>query len=162
MMCIQDKNTFKKTMLGSGILVCLFLAGCGDRSYYPVHPDLKNGLYDSAISDFNKAIEIDPKHDKAYNSRGNVYNVKGLFDLAISDFNEAIDINPKYADAYGNRGYAYSAKGLYDLAISDFNKAIAPYKLSRTEISELKTKLLNVRPPSGLKGFDDPILGRDT
>jgi len=63
-------------MLGSGILVCLFLAGCGDRSYYLGQADEASGLYDRAISDFNKAIEIDPKHAKAYNNRGNAYNNK--------------------------------------------------------------------------------------
>ena len=73
MICIQNKNTFKKTLLWSGMLVCLFLAGCGNRSYYPVHPDLKNGLYDSAISDFNKALEIKPGYADAYNNRGNAY-----------------------------------------------------------------------------------------
>lgn len=34
---------------------------------------MKNGLYDRAISDFNRAIEIDPKHADAYNNRGNAY-----------------------------------------------------------------------------------------
>lgn len=124
MMCIQNKETFKRTLLRSGMLVCLFLAGCGDRNYYLGQAHMEKGLYDRAISDFNKAIEIDPKHAMAYNNRGNAYNAKGLYDLAISDFDKALEINPRYATAYNNRGYAYNAKGLYDLAISDFNKAL--------------------------------------
>ena len=124
MICIQNKETFKKTLLMLALLVCLFLTGCGARNYCLVRADMNSSLYDRAISDFNKAIEIDPKHAKAYNNRGNAYNSKGLFDLAISDFNRALEINPKYADAYNNRGYAYNAKGLFDLAISDFNRAL--------------------------------------
>ncbi len=80
--------------------------------------------YDLAISDFDKAIEIDPKYAEAYNNRGNAYRGKGEYDRAISDFNKAIEINPGYAGAYLNRGVAYFAKGEYDRAISDYNKAI--------------------------------------
>jgi len=82
------------------------------------------GLYDQAISDLNKAIEIDPRFPLAFNNRGNAYVGKGLYDQGISDFNKAIEIDPRFAKAYNNRGNAYVGKGLYDQAISDLNKAI--------------------------------------
>ncbi|MGA2468126.1 MAG: tetratricopeptide repeat protein, partial [Thermodesulfobacteriota bacterium] len=74
------------------------------------------GQYDQAISDFNKALEINSKYAYAYNNRGMAYRDKGQYDQAISDYNKALEINPKYAYAYNNRGIAYGDKGQYDRA----------------------------------------------
>src|SRR4030042_5342299 len=62
------------------------------------------GQYDQAISDFNKALEINPRYAEAYNNRGLAYDERGQLDQAISDFNKALEINPRYAEAYTNRG----------------------------------------------------------
>ena len=56
---------------------------------------------------------------------------------------------------------ASTEPSFYKSLATDFDKAIAPYRLTKIQLSELKTKLRAVRPPAGLKGFDDPILGRD-
>ena len=45
---------------------------------------------DSAISNYSKAIKINPKFVKAYNNRGIAYIWKKQYDLAIADFNKAI------------------------------------------------------------------------
>ena len=82
------------------------------------------GHIDKAISDYNKAIEIDSMFADAYNDRGLTYGKKGEYDKAISDFNKAIEINPKLSYAYNNRGIAYYFKGQIDRAISDFSKTI--------------------------------------
>ena len=46
----------------------------------------KNGQYDKAISDFTKAIEINPKHADAYYTRGVVYYYKEDYEKALDDF----------------------------------------------------------------------------
>ena len=81
------------------------------------------GQYDTAISDYNKAIEINPRDAWAYNNRGVAYLVKRQDDRAITDFTEAIELNPRLADAYNNRGLAYYLKDQYDKACSDWNRA---------------------------------------
>ena len=82
------------------------------------------GQYDQAISDFSRAIEINPRLAYAYNNRGAAYLYKGQYDQAILDLSKAIEINPRLAHAYNNRGWAYIKKWKYDQAISDFNKTI--------------------------------------
>jgi len=81
------------------------------------------GQYDQAISDYSKAIEINPGLAEAYINRGNAYSKKGQYDKAISDYSKAIEINPKYADAYINRGLAHNSLGNYNSACDDWLKA---------------------------------------
>ena len=84
----------------------------------------EQGNIQQAISDFNKAIEIDPNYVDAYNNRGNVYCQQGNFTQAISDFNKAIEINPNFGEAYNNRGNVYYQQGNFTQAISDLSRAI--------------------------------------
>jgi tetratricopeptide (TPR) repeat protein len=84
----------------------------------------KQGRYDEAIIELNKANAIDPNDFEAYGFRGTAYFKKGNLDQAISDLNKAIELNPNYSLAYCNRGFAYVKKGDHDQALFDFNKAI--------------------------------------
>jgi len=62
----------------------------------------EKGEYDQAISDFDKAIAINPRYMTAYNNRGVIYRLKGQYDRAILDFNKAIEMNPLDAEGYNN------------------------------------------------------------
>lgn len=84
----------------------------------------KQGEYDRAIADFNRAIELNPKDAVAYYNRGNVYRKKGEYHRAISDYSKALEINPEYTLAYKARGITYGEKEEYDRAIADYNRAI--------------------------------------
>ena len=78
---------------------------------------------DSAISNYSKAIKINPKFVKAYNNRGIAYTWKKQYDLAIADFNKAIELDPKNGKAYNNRAIVYSYQGETDKALQDLHKA---------------------------------------
>jgi tetratricopeptide (TPR) repeat protein len=82
------------------------------------------GLYDQAIDDYTKAIDLKPKFEIPYNNRGIAYRNKGLYDQAIADYSKAIELNPRNANAYTHRGNAYYDKRLYALAEIDYSKAI--------------------------------------
>jgi len=85
---------------------------------------LKKGQIEDAISDFNKAINLDPGKAIAYVARGSAYHMLDQLDNAISDYNKAIEINPDLAVAYQNRGSVYYRLGRFDNAISDYSKVI--------------------------------------
>jgi len=81
------------------------------------------GMYDDALSDYSKAIDIRPKADY-YNSRGCVYLAQGNYDDAIADFNKAISLNPDFAWAYASLGKAYWHLGQKERAEECFKKAV--------------------------------------
>ena len=82
------------------------------------------GQMDNAISDFSKAIELNPKYKDAYNNRSIAYCQRNQFDKAIGDYTKAIDLDPLYTAAYYNRGIAYENLKQWDKALIDFTKAI--------------------------------------
>ncbi len=81
------------------------------------------GNFIGALSDYNKAIEINPRYIVAYLNRGNCYSVFDKYDSAIADYNVFINIRTDSSSAYFNRGIAYTKTGKYNSAIDDFNKA---------------------------------------
>jgi len=85
---------------------------------------LKEGSYDQAIVQLNKALSIDPELAGAYYGRGRAYYEKQQYEQAILDFTKVIEINPQHTMAYEVRGGAYAVNGQYDKAISDFTKNI--------------------------------------
>ncbi|MFB3883825.1 MAG: tetratricopeptide repeat protein [Thermodesulfobacteriota bacterium] len=70
--------------------------------------NLRRRRYDRAISDFNKALEIEPNSRAVYNNRGVAYRSKDRYEEAISDFNKAIEISPTYALAYNNLAWLFA------------------------------------------------------
>jgi tetratricopeptide (TPR) repeat protein len=83
----------------------------------------KKGELDRAITDFNKALKINPRDVRAYLSRGVAYGKKDQHDQAIADFTAALKIDPKLAKAYFGRAIAYTSKKDFDKAWEDVHKA---------------------------------------
>ena len=69
----------------------LFLCGCastqdGAGYYYDRgNTYFCQGQYDQAISDYNKAIELNPRDAGSYNGRGGAYYSKGEYEKAWED-----------------------------------------------------------------------------
>ena len=80
--------------------------------------------YDEAISNFDKAIELDPDNSVIYVKRGDAYDEKKQPEQALADFNRAIDLDPKNSMAYRGRGLVHHTKKRLDEALADYNKAI--------------------------------------
>jgi len=80
----------------------------------------QKGLYDRAIEDFTKVIELKPDEADAYNHRGYANAAKRLHDQAIQDFSQAIKLNPQHTTAYVYRGRVYELLGREGEAVRDF------------------------------------------
>jgi tetratricopeptide (TPR) repeat protein len=112
------------------ILPVMVSSGCGPsaESYVDRGCNLDDeGKYDEAITEFSKAIELDPNYELAYYDRGTVYHKIGQYELAIDDFSMALEVDPdSFLDTYiyCNRGTVYYEIGRYELALDDYNEAI--------------------------------------
>ena len=80
--------------------------------------------YNSAIVDFDEAIELNPKHVRAYYKRGNTKSNLADYADAIEDYTHAIRLNHKHARAYNNSGNAKINLDDYAGAIDDYTHAI--------------------------------------
>lgn len=78
-----------------------------------------------ALSNYNKALKINPRFAEAYVGRGLVKDYFDDYKNAIDDFSKALALNPEYAEAYYNRGNARYNLGKWAEAIVDWEKAIA-------------------------------------
>uniref|UniRef100_A0A8D0RUP4 UDP-N-acetylglucosamine--peptide N-acetylglucosaminyltransferase SPINDLY n=1 Tax=Sus scrofa TaxID=9823 RepID=A0A8D0RUP4_PIG len=126
------------------------------------NPDFAEGFYqrglckvklqkDSSILDFNRAINLDPKHYQAYLSRVAFYGLKGRYSKGILNCSEAIKIYPQSVRAYIYRGVLKYYNKTYKLAITDLTTAINMDKnsyiafynraLCYTKINELRMAL---------------------
>ncbi len=84
----------------------------------------KKGDFDGAITDYTRAIELDPEYAEAYDYRGFAHLNNGDIDKAIADYTKAIDIDQELTEAYKDRATAYLANSDFGNAINDYTKAI--------------------------------------
>ena len=84
--------------------------------------------FDSAIRDYNIAIEINPVEAAAFYNRGIAYAEKHDYAPAMRDFDNAIALSSNDPErrkwAFYNRGEAYMRQEKWDLAIPDLDRAI--------------------------------------
>ena len=75
------------------------------------------------MTDYSRAIEINPQNADVYIFRGNLYKDREEINLALTDYSRAIEINPQNTDAYITRGILYAMRGETKLALADLQKA---------------------------------------
>lgn len=92
-----------------------------------------------AITDFNRALAINPRNVLALHNRGFAYNAQKEYEKGIEDLTTAIRLKPNdHPTAYNNRGFAHLQLGHYAEAIDDYTEAI---RQSRVEAPMSKTGL---------------------
>jgi len=64
------------------------------------------GLYDEAISEYSKAIIINPEYAEAYRARGGAYYRKGLYNEAVSDYDKVTEVNSNLVTVYYDKALA--------------------------------------------------------
>jgi Tfp pilus assembly protein PilF len=78
-----------------------------------------------AVSEYNKALALDPKDFITHNKLGVCYQRMHRLDLARKEYAVAKKLNPKYASAWNNYGTIYFARNDYKQAIKLYKKALA-------------------------------------
>lgn len=89
------------------------------------------GDLDGAISNYDKALEVNPRFAEAFFHRGKARRAKGDLNGAIADYETSIEIDPRLAEnnrdiasAYYNRGFIRTNGLEIYGALADFDKAI--------------------------------------
>ena len=80
--------------------------------------------FGTAMEEFTKAIQLDPKNDSAFLHRGYCHYDLGEYPAAIADLNQSLTIQPNNSRAYAKRASALAASGQTAAAVLDANEAI--------------------------------------
>jgi len=86
--------------------------------------EIERKIYDTAILDCNKAIELDSTHIDAYFYIGIANNEKKEYNKAIEYFKKVIDLNPNHAKAWNHMGFSYEKLDQFDQAIDSYKIAV--------------------------------------
>lgn len=79
----------------------------------------------SALSEFRKAHDVDPRHEKAYLEEARLLTKLGDFNGAISAYTNVVKINNTNRAALGELGNVYTQQKKYADAESSFRKSLA-------------------------------------
>nr|XP_020649816.1 small glutamine-rich tetratricopeptide repeat-containing protein alpha isoform X2 [Pogona vitticeps] len=99
---------------------------------------MKAENYDSAVSYYGKAIELNPSNAVYYCNRAAAYSKLGNYAGAVRDCERAIGIDPKYSKAYGRMGLALSSLNKLSEAVVYYRKALDLDPDNETYKSNLK------------------------
>lgn len=109
----------------------LFYAGAIARnpSCFVAYYNLANRFldrheYDSAITLYQRAVELKRRYPEAYSNLGLAYMHRGLMTEAVQAFTQAIAIKPNLAEAYSNMGLALTHLGRLDEAFAAHFRAL--------------------------------------
>ena len=92
-------------------------SGKSKEEYFRIGSELERSrMFDEAISQFDRAIALDPKYVEAYVHKGLTLMEAGRYREAIECFRAVLGIDPTYTDAYVDIGRTYMKQG-------DVNKA---------------------------------------
>ncbi len=84
----------------------------------------RQGLYDEAIAEYKKAIELRPDYDSPYFNLGLLYLEQGHYEEAADCFNGALRINPDFVKAHNRIGDAYMKMGRGEEAMFHWERSL--------------------------------------
>lgn len=127
---LAEKNAIRYVICVLLLMVC-FVAGCGNKA----NQHNKEGIvlynkkkYDEAITEFKKALELNPNHYDARYHLGISFYATGSIDASIVELKKAIEIDPQDPRAHYNIAFAYVVKEQVNNAIPEYQKAIELYR----------------------------------
>jgi protein O-mannosyl-transferase len=107
--------------------------------------DAKEGELDDAISEYERALDINPNYSDAHYNLGFAFQQKGQFADAVMQYERAIEIEPDNFEAHNNLGNILMLAGKLDESIVEYQKAL---NLNPNEV-EAHSNLGNVLSQKG-------------
>ena len=86
---------------------------------------LKNGFYEKAIWEYQKALGMDVGLVPAYNGMGIAYTMLERYPEAITAQQKALEFQPDFAKAHAGLGLAYFRQNKAELALQHYRHAVA-------------------------------------
>ncbi|MEE3194457.1 MAG: tetratricopeptide repeat protein, partial [Candidatus Poribacteria bacterium] len=86
---------------------------------YAVRGDLE-----TAVTEYQLAIEINPDYVLAHDDLAAIYALKGDLEAAVTEYKKAIQINPEYALIYYNLALTYVLKNEAVLSVESLQTAM--------------------------------------
>jgi len=121
----------------------------------------QNNNFEAAKSQYEKALETDPKNYDILLSYAHMSDRAGKFDEAAKIYQRAIAAQPKQPTAYNDLGLCLARVNRYDEAVKNLNKAIemqpqkalyrnnlATVLVQQNKLTEAVTQLSAVNPPA--------------
>ncbi|HNT78017.1 MAG TPA: tetratricopeptide repeat protein [Anaerolineae bacterium] len=85
----------------------------------------KQALWEEAIADYSKTIELKPDAIVAYLMRADSYRLSGQLDRALPDADQALALDTSMAMGYAVRGNIHADRGEWAKAAEDYNQALS-------------------------------------
>jgi len=79
--------------------------------------------FNESIQAYDKAIQLNPLNEEAWNGKGMDLGTLGRYDEALRAFERATQINSSYAEGWFNMGVIFDLQGKYVDAIQAYNSA---------------------------------------
>jgi tetratricopeptide (TPR) repeat protein len=124
--------------------------------------DFDLGNYTRAITDYTRAIALNPSFAEAYNNRAYTYMKLEQYALALPDLDQAIRLRPNYVNALMNRGdiYNYYYDIDYTRAISDYDRVLSLDPSAAHSTSVCGHRMLAAHHGWHLSVFQELLSGR--
>ena len=86
---------------------------------------LKDGHYEKAVWEYQKALGIDPQLASAYNGLGLAYTMLERYSEAVIAQREALELQPDLAKAHAGLGLTYFRQNVLESALKHYQHAVA-------------------------------------
>ncbi len=111
------------------------------------------GQYDTAITEFQKAVESDPKSVKAHLYLAWAYEKKGEKKKAIGEYQKITEIDPNHLDAHYRLGKYYDSVGQKAEAIKEYERVLS-LKPSKEKLEKISPVLYAFYYEQGMKAYN--------
>ncbi len=137
------RNLKNRAVAGLFLLLPAFALAQSPKKYYEAAQKFDAaGNYKDAIENYSKAIDLDPKYEKAYEARAVSYEKQNMKQQAIDDYKKVLAFEPKEKTYYYNAGRLLNDLGKYGEADQMLRKALERDK-GYAEAIEVEVKVLH-------------------